>query len=61
CSKACQVSETCSVRLITATRYVSQKCMLCEQIELKRRRTRKLDDKIRRWNVEPEGLAKATK
>ncbi|KAH6667695.1 hypothetical protein B0J14DRAFT_601232 [Halenospora varia] len=54
CSKACRGGETCSVRLIMATRYVSQKCNLCKQIEVKRRRISKLDDNIRRWSAEPE-------
>ncbi|KAF8847615.1 hypothetical protein BDZ45DRAFT_607212, partial [Acephala macrosclerotiorum] len=54
CSKAGRAGETCSVRLIMATRYISQKCKLCKQIEVKRRRIRKLDNNIRRWSVEPE-------
>ena len=33
---------------------MSQKCKFCKQIEVKKRRIRKLDDNIKHWSVEPE-------
>ncbi|KAN0090072.1 hypothetical protein V8E51_018651 [Hyaloscypha variabilis] len=54
CSKAYYTGEGCGLKLIRTSQYVHRKCQICCQIEVKRRRIRKLKDKIRRWSLEAE-------
>ncbi|KAH8674425.1 hypothetical protein BGZ60DRAFT_352933, partial [Tricladium varicosporioides] len=54
CSKACCVGEGCDLKLIWTSRYIRGKCRICCQIEVKKRRIHKLEDRIRRWSFDAE-------
>jgi hypothetical protein len=54
CSKARYVGEGCGLKLIWTSQYTDRKCRICCQIEAKRRRICKLEDRIAHWRCEAQ-------
>lgn len=54
CSMAPQIGESCGIKLIMDSQRTNQLCSICRRIEIKRRRIRKLEERIKRWSTEPE-------
>ncbi|KAF1955405.1 hypothetical protein CC80DRAFT_415565 [Byssothecium circinans] len=54
CSKAPYLGEGCRMKLIWTTQYNDQKCRICCQIEIKKRRVRRLEERVRRWGLDKE-------
>jgi hypothetical protein len=52
CSKEYRAGETCGMRLIMQTIEIGDKCKICQKIDIKKRRVRKEEEKIKRWNLE---------
>jgi len=59
CSKAPYIGEGCGMKLIWTSQYKHQKCQICCQIEIKKRRIRRLQERMGRWGLE-EGCWKAS-
>ncbi|KAK3401565.1 hypothetical protein B0T20DRAFT_475685 [Sordaria brevicollis] len=58
CNKEYRTGETCGLKLVYETVFVSTPCKICEQITKKTRRVRKMAEDIARW--EREGNRRAT-
>jgi predicted RNase H-like nuclease (RuvC/YqgF family) len=54
CSRAPQIGESCGIKLIMDSQHINQLCSICQEIERKQRRIRKLEERIKRWNREPK-------
>ena len=53
-----RMGETCGLKLVYDTLFNPGLCKVCEQIEKKERRVRKMTDDVRRW--QHEGNRRAT-
>lgn len=58
CHKEYRMGETCGQKLIYHTELLDQQCRLCDQIEKKNRRLRKMWADMERWRA--EGNRRAT-
>jgi len=58
CNKEYRTGETCGLKLVYNTCYLASSCKVCEQINRKARRVRKMADDISRWQL--EGNRRAT-
>lgn len=58
CNKEYRTGETCGLKLVYDTIVIEGQCKLCDQIDKKERRARKMQDDIFRW--QQEGNRRAT-
>ncbi|KAK3332813.1 hypothetical protein B0T22DRAFT_496092 [Podospora appendiculata] len=58
CNKEYRTGETCGLKLVYDTSYQQGPCKICEQINKKDRRVRKMAQDIARW--QSEGNRRAT-
>jgi hypothetical protein len=54
CAVAPQMGESCGIALIMCSQYTNDLCRTCQIIERKQRRIHALENRIERWNTEPE-------
>lgn len=52
CNKEYRTGETCGLKLVYDTHFKTVHCKLCEQIETKQRRYRKMEKDLQRWRNE---------
>jgi hypothetical protein len=58
CNKEYRTGETCGLKLIYETETVGEQCKVCDAINKKQRRLRKMMDDVSRW--QREGGRRAT-
>ncbi|KAK0629308.1 hypothetical protein B0T17DRAFT_615099 [Bombardia bombarda] len=58
CNKEYRTGETCGLKLVYSTTYLTGQCKICDQVNKKDRRIRKMTEDIQRW--QREGNRRAT-
>lgn len=52
CQKEYRRGETCGMKFVNETHYLTQKCKLCEKLDTKYRRKHTEEQRINRWKAD---------